>query len=270
MRLYNISEMVIESSLPLLGHKHSTVVVECIRLIHSMLVNGRAHESIKKLAGYREHNIVPLAWWFEGEIRQNYFGALSCHPKLSVRDQFYSMICDILINIPEMYDYRTLLLSYLISGICDENKDIQIKTYIMMEKFGQQYEGYNKKDFQKHLFYEKQTENITKKHLNNINILLPFPFKNRPCYGARVLLREHFGRIHHAIINELSDWKTNNRIMALKLLKNLLVYSEEYATKPCEKIIIGLHMSMQSVNDYQNIKNKVYQDAQRQHILDTV
>ena len=60
----------------LLNDKHSLIRIECIKLIECMIINHNGHEMIQTLSGFREHNNVPISWWFEGEIRENYFGNL--------------------------------------------------------------------------------------------------------------------------------------------------------------------------------------------------
>ena len=81
-------------------------------------------------------------------------------------------------------------------------------------------------------------------------------------------MSEHFGRVHTAIINELTDWKTKSRVKGVLLLRNLLVYCEEYCTKQTEQILLAIHTSMSSVNDWENLQSKVYQQKERQIIVE--
>ena len=47
--------------------------------------------------------------------------------------------------------------------------------------------------------------------------------------GSRILIREHFSRIINVIIDEfLNEWKDEYRIMSIKLIRNMIIYSEEY------------------------------------------
>ena len=99
-----MSKLIIKNTLELLSHRHSAVRIAAIELIECMLMKG-GHEAIQKLTGFREHNVVPLEWWFEGEMRANYFGALCRHKKYSVRKAFYKMIFNVMTNMIERYDY---------------------------------------------------------------------------------------------------------------------------------------------------------------------
>ena len=57
------------------------------------------------LTGFREHNVVPLEWWFGQEIRANYFGGLSRNNNPNVRKAFYNMMFEVMLNMKEKYDY---------------------------------------------------------------------------------------------------------------------------------------------------------------------
>eukprot|EP00484_Ammonia_sp_Unknown_P027417 CAMPEP_0197030588 /NCGR_PEP_ID=MMETSP1384-20130603/9801_1 /TAXON_ID=29189 /ORGANISM="Ammonia sp." /LENGTH=540 /DNA_ID=CAMNT_0042459973 /DNA_START=27 /DNA_END=1646 /DNA_ORIENTATION=+ len=247
IRLHAVSKLVIENALQLLSHRHSNVRIAAIRLIECMLMNG-GHEAIQKLTGFREHNVVPLEWWFQGEIRANYFGALCRHEKYAVRKAFYAMIFNVMTNMPERYDYKTLLLSYALSGLQDANEDIQAMTFEAIEKIGKMHEEDEYNNLQRELFHQQQAEEITKRHFHGDDdedeeqqkFVLPFPFKHRPCLGARVLIREHFARIIHAALSEFADWKDECREMAVLLVRNMIIYSEEYCTQNAELLLTSL------------------------------
>merc|ERR1719204_1997441 len=142
--MHAVSKMIIERSIPLLAHRHSNVRIAGIELVECMLLNG-GHEAIQMLTGFREHNVVPLEWWFGGEVRANYFGALCRHSKRSVREAFFKMVFSVMTRMYERYDYKTLLLSYVLSGLQDDCAEIQEATFEAMEKIGamHQHDDYN-------------------------------------------------------------------------------------------------------------------------------
>merc|ERR1712228_46025 len=171
------------------------------------------------------------------------------HKKYSVRNAFYKMIFNVMTNMMERYDYKTLLLSYVLSGLQDESKDIQTMRFDAIEKIGKMHEKDEYNDLKKTLFYQQQAEEITKLHFcgdDKEEFVLPFPFKNRPCLGSRLLIREHFSRIINAALSELKDWKNDCREMAILLVRNMIIYSEEYCTQNAEISLVSLH---QCVND---------------------
>jgi len=246
IRVHTVSKMVIENVLPLLHSRRSNVRISAIQLIECMLMNG-GHEAIQKLTGFREHNVVPLQWWFGGEVRANYFGALCRHSNHSVRKAFYQMITNVMTNMYERYDYKTLLLSFVLSGLQDEDTQIQSMTFEAMERIGTMHEKDEYNDLKKTLFFQEQAEEIKKRCLgDDDHSQLPFPFTHRPCLGSRILIREHFSRIVHAAISELNDWKEECRKMAILLLRNMLIYSEEYCTQHTELLLSSLRPVMKS------------------------
>jgi len=249
IRVYTVSTMVIETVLPLLSHRKSPVRVSAIRLIECMLMNG-GHEAIQKLTGFREHNVVPIQWWFGGESRANYFGALCRHKNASVRSAFYEMIFNVMTNMRERYDYKTLLLSYVLSGLQDESRGIQEKAFSAIEVIGTMHERDDYNDLKRTLFFQKQAEEIKMRVLgDDDHSNLPFPFKKRPCLGSRILIREHFSRIVHAALSEFNDWKSDCREMAVQLVRNMLIYSEEYCTQNTELLLEALRKLVHDQNE---------------------
>ena len=177
IRLHTVSTMIIGNAIPLLAHRQSTVRVAAIELIECMLLNG-GHEAIQRLTGFREHNVVPLEWWFGGEVRANYFGALCRHSNFSVREAFYRMIFNVMTNMRERYDYKTLLLSYVLSGLQDDNQQIQFMTFDAVEKIGAMHEKDDYNDLKRTLFFQKQAEEIKRRYLgDDDDFLLPYPFR---------------------------------------------------------------------------------------------
>eukprot|EP00485_Elphidium_margaritaceum_P008131 CAMPEP_0202693640 /NCGR_PEP_ID=MMETSP1385-20130828/7684_1 /ASSEMBLY_ACC=CAM_ASM_000861 /TAXON_ID=933848 /ORGANISM="Elphidium margaritaceum" /LENGTH=607 /DNA_ID=CAMNT_0049349337 /DNA_START=31 /DNA_END=1851 /DNA_ORIENTATION=+ len=244
LSLPSMSAAVIDQALHLLAHRRSRVQIAGITLVEYMLING-GHERIQTLTGFREQNVVPLKWWFGGEHRINYFGALCRHPKSSVRTAFYRMILKVMSDMPQRYDYKTLLLSYVLSGLQDDNESVQHMMFDGIERIGQTHQHNEYNQLKREIFFEQEAEQITKQHLadddDDGHRALPLPFRHRPCLGARVLIREHFARVVHAAIAELSDWKHECRAMALLLLRNMMVYAEEHCTQHTELLLTALH-----------------------------
>lgn len=78
------SSKIIEKSTNLIGHRLSSVVIECVKMFQNLLIKHEGHEAIQKLTGFREHNVVPLEWWFGTELRSNAFATLSTHSNSQV------------------------------------------------------------------------------------------------------------------------------------------------------------------------------------------
>lgn len=71
---------------------------------------------------------------------------------------------------------------------------------------------------------------------------------DRPCLGSRILIREHFNRIVHAALEELKDWKKQCREMAILLIRNMLIYSEEYCSQNAEVLLLALRRLISDKN----------------------
>ena len=73
-------------------------------------------------------------------------------------------------------------------------------------------------------------------------------FTDRPCLGSRILIREHFSRIVRAALAEFGDWKAKCREMAVLLVRNMLIYSEEYCTQNTELLLAALRKAIADEN----------------------
>jgi len=120
-----------------------------------------------------------------------------------------------------------------------------------IEKIGTMHEQDEYNNLKRTLFFQKQAEEITKQHIgDDEKFVLPFPFQHRPCLGSRVLIREHFGRIIHTVLSEFNDWKDQCREMAILLVRNMIIYSEEYCTQNAELLLSSFH---KYINDKNNV-----------------
>lgn len=72
--------------------------------IHAVLPLG-GHETIRDLAAFREHNVVPIRAFYEGEVKTNYFARLVSDSNHRVRAEFYRVMADWLTNLAERFDY---------------------------------------------------------------------------------------------------------------------------------------------------------------------
>lgn len=237
VNIRNLSKDLCIACMPLLGHKLSAVRIKGILAIGELLKQG-AHECIQKLAGFREHNVVPLEWWFGGELRMNYFGGLTQHTNLAVRRTFYEMIGDLLLNMLEKYDYETLLMPYLMAAFAEEDVGILARTFETLEKIGKKYEEDWRDRHKKDLFYQKEMEMRVRSHLKGCEKLLPKGIPRRPRLGARLMVHTQYRRLYHAAINEIAgSWKEACRYKASVLMRTFVAYVEFGVTEKCEEIL---------------------------------
>ena len=63
----------------------------------------------------------------------------------------------------------------------------------------------------------------------------------RPNLGCRTLIFRNLSKILPGLLHDLTDWTTSNRIMSSKLLRVLLLNSEDHTTQHMEKLLSGMY-----------------------------
>ena len=62
----------------------------------------------------------------------------------------------------------------------------------------------------------------------------------RPCLGARIMVRSSFGILFHALSADLQAWQDEPKILAAELLYILIVFVEDDATMHLQAMIITM------------------------------
>ena len=161
-------------------------------------------------------------------------------------------------EMPSRYDYRTLLLSYVMSGMMDGDERVQRVAVEGMERIGRRHEEEERERERKEVggggngkkFFAREAEQIQMGCDAELP-RYPRPFTERPCAGSRTLIREHFSRVYHAILAEMRDREAaEQRRMAVGLLRNCLLFAEGHCTKVVEEVVravgemVGIEMEV--------------------------
>lgn len=225
----------------LLGHHLARVRIAAINCIQVLVTcpdyskcRGSGTDAIDDLLGHREENVIPVAAFYCAEIRINTFAKLNQDGNVLVRKHFYAMIIDWMWNLPNHFDYEAKLMPYILSALSDENESISNTAFEALEQMGKRYEE------------ERGEEIIEMKQYNidgsnpafNYQQPLPSSFRNkRPSLGSKLFVRSRTRRFLATVLKELHNWRSPTKKHAARLLKNVIVYSEESITVDTHSIL---------------------------------
>ena len=232
----------------LLLHKHAKIRVGGLQCMQKCMYLGAA-EYIRELTGFREANVVPIKAFYEGDMRTNYFGKMTTDENLSVRSAFYSMIAGWWKDLPERFDYETLLMPYLLSGLSDPNESIQKEVLQALNAIGNQYHEDHAGRLREELLYAARAETKLPQFQADLPSVLFPPFATRPQLGTRNVISGIFPRLLPAILHELKDWHNKLKQLSLCLLRCLLLFSEDKIAPHVITILPALVKMMQKVID---------------------
>ncbi|GBG68503.1 hypothetical protein CBR_g3047 [Chara braunii] len=253
--LRSVSKVLVEALLPALCHKRFRVRIASIRAVQVLVPLGAA-DSILKLVGWKDPNLVPIKAFYEVQVRTQYFACLAKDDNVSVREAFLRMVGDWMVNMPEHSDHEVRLLPYVLCAFHDPSPKLQQLAFNLMESIGEQYELDHKDELKETKYY--MLEDVAMDffdsaspppppphdHLSSSSsssaaasfggpasrLLRKPPFARRPRLGARRKVKGTLTYLQHPILAELNDWTGNTRCHAVQLLQTLLIYSEDSVT----------------------------------------
>ena len=226
-------------------NKNPHVRIAAIQATHRLVPCGAA-ELIRDLAAFVERNVIDIAAFFgsaSGDFRGrvNFFARLVADENWKVRQAFFRMLQDWAMTLSERADYETLIMSYVYTGLSDSQPAIQAETKAMLERHGVEYEreemervgagiGGTVSD-QGKFRLDRDAEEHARAVLSELPLLVFPPFTARPSWGTRQVGFKFLDRLHGAIVGELLDWKSDVVANSWKLLRMLLMLTEEHATR---------------------------------------
>ncbi|DAZ99045.1 TPA: hypothetical protein N0F65_010931 [Lagenidium giganteum] len=198
---------------------------------------GSGTEAIADLIGHRDDNVIPVAAFYTSEVRLNYFAKLDQDSNVLVRRTFFAMISDWMTNLPDRYDHEARLMPYLLSAVSDENAEISAAAIATLDVLGRRHEEEQGEEVLEIKQYGVDGRNPT----YNYTKRLPAPFRDhRPTLGTRLFVRSRSRRFLKTILIELNNWQSATRAHAVRLLKCVIVYSEETIT-------VDVHLLIQTL-----------------------
>jgi hypothetical protein len=161
--------------IPCLVSRHSRLRVLTIEAIQPLMY-ARGAEMIRQLTGFREANVIPIAAFYHGDQRINYFGKLTTDDSPLVRAAFYRMLAAWWTDLPERYDYETLLFPYLLAGLWDWSHEVQQQVLDALDRIGAEHEKDNFSRLREELLYASRAEAKLPQFSRQLPNVLPAPF----------------------------------------------------------------------------------------------
>lgn len=243
--LLHYSEGLARSLFSCLVHKHSKVRTAGLEALGQVLYAGVYKynaQIMENLVGFRDPNLVPIKDFYEPSTRINYFARFVNDGSPQVREMFYRVISDWIIQLPDKYDHETRLIPYLIAGLFDPLPDIQNLCFEQIEEIGQVFETEKEKEIRemRQMGYQ---EPWTCEGIMGY-LPLPDPFVKRPRLGARLFFRQYVMRYLKGIFNELNDWISTSRMHAANLLLALVIFTEDYITQHLDVLLSAMYRNL--------------------------
>eukprot|EP01006_Ploeotia_vitrea_P038416 TRINITY_DN66234_c3_g1_i1.p1 TRINITY_DN66234_c3_g1~~TRINITY_DN66234_c3_g1_i1.p1 ORF type:complete len:750 (+),score=337.03 TRINITY_DN66234_c3_g1_i1:42-2252(+) len=222
-----------------LMHKHARVRVAGVETLRLLIPCGAA-DVIRELAAFREANVIDLREFFgQGERRRNFMGLLVADPNTRVRQAFFNMLVEWTTSMREWYDFETLLMPYLLSGIGDDSLAVRRAAYGAIDRMGIDAEHQRADDqrLKDRITFASAVAERTRSHILRMPLLMFPPLTKRPRLGAREVVGKFLRRLMPAVLAEVTDWKDDTRLHSLLLLRTLLLFAEESVTQHCKTLV---------------------------------
>ncbi len=243
--VFHYSEMLGRALLTALVHKHFKVRLAGIEALRKVMYVGVYKYNVnimEALIGFRDPNVVPIKAFYQPDTRLNYFASLVKDEKEVVREAFYKMLIQWMIDLPDKADHEARIVPYLLAGLYDPWESIQKMVFEQFEEIGRVHEEENEKEYREYKQFDYQEEWT---YGGDVEMLdLPPPFTKRPRLGARVLVKNYMKRYLAAILRELEDWQEENRERSVNLLLCSLVYAEGHVTQHVDKLFLPIYKAL--------------------------
>jgi len=156
---YNHQEMLLHFALPLarsltscLTHNHAKLRIAAMRAVTACLFCGvwkHNFEIFQILMAWQDPNKVPIKAFFEGVTNVNYMSTLSFDRHPAVRRFWFETQAYWLLRCVDKVDLEPYVVPYILTGLCDENVEIALECFWLLEKVGELYESEHETDLRK-------------------------------------------------------------------------------------------------------------------------
>lgn len=160
---HNHTEMLLHFSLPMgrsltscLMHNHAKIRILALRALTAIFWCGvwkHNHEIVQVLMAWQDPNQVAVKAFYEADTKVNYMSTLSFDRHPAVRRFWFETLSYWLLRIPDKVDHEPYIFPYLLTGLCDENEEIALQCFWLIEKCGEKYEEDNEADLRKTVQY---------------------------------------------------------------------------------------------------------------------
>ncbi|XP_033749456.1 dynein assembly factor 5, axonemal-like [Pecten maximus] len=203
-----MSESLIKPLLMTITHQHSRVRVIVVETIGDVILygNGKSVDTVVSHLAQRLFDQSP-----------------------AVRKAVIKVVGTWLLDLPDRYSFHHKLIPLLLTGITDEQPDIQELADTLWYDTGMKYEKENEEELKDKIDFEKETP----PHYP--------PNVERPNFGCRTLMMRHFSKILPGLMRDVLDWVVETRIKSASLLYTLLINTEDYVTQHLEPLLTGMY-----------------------------
>lgn len=226
--------------LPSLRHRHAKVRAAAVRSFTAAVAvpfkakcRGAGTDAIVDLIGYNAEDTIPIAAFYGNHTCVNYLAELCVDPVSSVRLETAKMLGEFIVSLPDRYDHRTRLVPFLLNAVNDQESTVCDIAMKALSIAGAEYEKENQEDVIERRQYGVDGDRRSVHH----GLVLPFPFKERPRLGERLYVRGCTRRFLKPLLNELTDWKGKTKLSSARLLRTVIVYSEEALTQDLNVLV---------------------------------
>lgn len=241
------------AALPVLRHRHAKVRAAAVRLVAAAVsvpykakCRGAGTDAIVDLIGYTAEDTIPVAAFYGNHTSVNYLAELCIDPVASVRLETARMLAEFIVALPDRYDHRTRIVPFLLNAVNDREEAIYECAMKALSVAGAEYESENQEDVIERRQYGVDGDRRA------LHLELPPPFKERPRLGERLYVRGCTRRFLKPLLNELTDWKGKTKLSSARLLRTVIVYTEEALTQDLNVLVPELchaFKSLQSPDD---------------------
>lgn len=155
----NHTEMLLHFALPLarsltssLTHNHAKIRIAALRAVTACLWCGvwkHNFEIFQVLMAWQDPNKVPIKAFYEGVTNVNYMSTLSFDRHPAVRRFWFETLAHWMLRCVDKVDLEPYIAPYLLTGLCDENEEIALEVFWLIEKIGEAYEAEKEEDLRK-------------------------------------------------------------------------------------------------------------------------
>lgn len=156
---HNHTEMLLHFSEPLgrsltscMTHNHAKIRILALRALTAVLYCGiwkHNHPIFCILMAWQDPNKVPIKAFYEPVTSVNYMSNYSFDRHPTVRRFWFETLAYWLLQLPDKVDHEPYIFPYLLTGLCDENDDIALQCFWLIEKCGELYEAEKEEDLRK-------------------------------------------------------------------------------------------------------------------------
>jgi hypothetical protein len=151
-----------------LVHQHSKIKFLALRALTAVFKAGvwkKNHEVVQHLVAWQDPNLVPVKAFYDpvASTTVNYFSSLTFCQSPAVRRFWFETLGYWILKVEDKVDHEPHIFPYLLSGLFDDNDEIALEVFWLLEKLGEEVyeveEADNLRDYKQYGFDYQWTYN---------------------------------------------------------------------------------------------------------------